>query len=162
MGRTHMYLTAIIDWACRYIVGYALSDTLKAAPIIECVKKAIDTYGAPGIINSDQGSQFTSDDYVGLLQELKIRQSMVSKDRWIDNVIIERWFRSLKCDYVYINEFNTPRELRQGIAEYVKEYNFERPHQTLDYSYPADVYRYNLEHYSVGDTGSTGDTTKAA
>ena len=138
-----MYLTAIIDWASRFIVGWALSDTLEAAPVIEGVKAAIERHGIPSIINSDQGSQFSSDDYIALLQSYSIRQSMDGKARWIDNVVIERWFRSLKCDNIYINEYNTPKELKIGIADYIHEYNYERPHQTLEYSYPADVYNFN-------------------
>ena len=140
MGKGHMYLTGIIDWYSRFIVGWALSDTLEAAPVVQAVRKAIAKYGAPGIINSDQGSQFTSDEYITLLALEKIRQSMDGKARWIDNVIIERWFRSIKCDDIYINEYNTPRELRAGIADYISEYNHERPHQSLDYEYPANVY----------------------
>ena len=143
MGRSHMYLTAIIDWTSRYIVGFALSDTLEAAPVVEAVRAAPEKYGIPSIINSDQGSQFSSDDYIALLAGYGIRQSMDGKARWIDNVIIERWFRSLKCDDIYINEYLTPRELKAGIANYIQEYNYERPHQSLDYDYPADVYCYN-------------------
>ena len=75
------------------------------------------------------------------LSSLKIRQSMDGRARRVDNVRIERWFRSLKCDCVYVNEFNTPRELRQGIRSYVEEYNNERPHEGLDYLYPAQVYK---------------------
>jgi putative transposase len=143
MGRSHMYLTAIIDWASRFIVGWELSDTLEAAPVIEGVKAAIEQHGIPSIINSDQGSQFSSDEYIALLQSYGIRQSMDGKARWIDNVVIERWFRSLKCDNIYINDYNTPKELKIGIADYIHEYNYERPHQSLEYSYPADVYNYN-------------------
>jgi putative transposase len=131
MGKSHMYLTAIIDWHSRFLLGWALSDTLETAAVIEAVKAAIERYGIPGIINSDQGSQFTSDEYISLLAYLKIRQSMDGKARWIDNVIIERWFRSLKCDDIYINDYSTPRELRSGISKYVNEYNCERPHQSL-------------------------------
>lgn len=141
MGKSHMYLTAIIDWHSRFIVGWELSDTLDTAPVIEAVRKAIETHGTPAIINSDQGSQFTSDEYTGYLKEQKIRQSMDGRARWVDNVIIERWFRSLKCDYIYINEYASPKELRSGIKEYVIEYNNERPHQSLGYQYPAQVYR---------------------
>ncbi len=140
MGRTHMYLTAIIDWYSRFIVGFALSDTLETTPVLQAVRQAVDTYGVPAIINSDQGSQFTSDDYISFLKEEKIRQSMDGKARWVDNVIIERWFRSLKCDDIYINEYQTPRELRKGIAVYIKEYNYERPHQSFNYQYPAQIY----------------------
>jgi len=137
----HMYLTAIIDWHSRYIVGWELSDTLDTAPVLQAVKKAINTYGTPGIINSDQGSQFTSDDYTSFLKERGIRQSMDGKARWVDNVIIERWFRSLKYDNIYINEYNSPKELRGGIASYIKEYNYDRPHQSHDNAVPAQIYR---------------------
>jgi len=140
MGKSHMYLTAIIDWYSRYIVGWALSDTLEAAPVLEAVKAAVARYGVPAVINSDQGTQFTSDDYIGLLKTLKIRQSMDGKARWIDNVVIERWFRSLKCENIYITEYNSPRELKDGIEEYVDEYNNDRPHQSFDYLYPSQVY----------------------
>ena len=142
MGKSHMYLTAIIDWYSRYVVGWALSDTLEAAPVLEAIESAIDKYGVPAIINSDQGTQFTSDDYIELLQQNGIRQSMDGKARWIDNVIIERWFRSLKCDNIYITEYTTPRELRAGIRQYVHEYNNERPHQSLNYEYPSKMYHY--------------------
>jgi len=140
MGKSHMYLTAIIDWYSRFIVGWALSDTLDTVPVLDAVKQAIETYGIPGIINSDQGVQFTSEDYIGFLRSQNIRQSMDGKGRWIDNVIIERWFRSLKCDNLYINEYNTPKELRQLIKAYVKEYNTERPHQSLQDQYPHEVF----------------------
>ena len=106
LGRSHMYLTAIIDWYTRYIVGYELSDTLETAPVLKAVGDAIERYGKPEIINSDQGSQFTS----------------------------------LKCELIYINDFNTPRELRQAIGEYVHFYNYERPHASLEYKYPSDIF----------------------
>jgi len=140
MGKSHMYLTAIIDWYSRFVVGWELSDTLDTAPVLEAVTKAIDKYGTPAIINSDQGSQFTSDDYINFLKEHKIRQSMDGKARWVDNVIIERWFRSLKCEYIYINELETPKILRKAIKQYVSEYNFERPHQSLGNKYPVEIY----------------------
>lgn len=140
MGRTHMYLTAIIDWYSRFIVGWALSDTLDTSPVMQAVKQAISTYGTPAIINSDQGSQFTSDEYTIFLKEQKIRQSMDGKARWVDNVIIERWFRSLKCENIYITDYNSPKKLSHGIREYINEYNNERPHQSLDNQYPCEVY----------------------
>ena len=140
MMKGHMYLTAILDWHSRYIVGWALSDTLVTAPVIEAVKAAMDHHGVPGIINSDQGSQFTSDEYIKLLSEEGIRQSMDGKERWVDNVRMERWFRSLKTEYVYINEYSSPRELRAGIAAYIIAYNEQRPHQSLGYDTPLNVY----------------------
>jgi putative transposase len=136
----HMYLTAVIDWHSRYIVGWELSDTLDTAPVVKAVEDAIGRHGTPAIINSDQGCQFTSDDYRALLRKRGIRQSMDGKARWIDNVIIERWFRSLKTEWVYINEYVSPRELRAGIREYVKDYNDLRPHQTHGYDTPATVF----------------------
>jgi putative transposase len=141
MAHGHMYLTAIIDWYSRFIVGWELSDTLDTAPVLEAVRRAITQHGCPGIINSDQGSQFTSEAYMGYLRERSIRQSMDGKARWVDNVIIERWFRSLKTEYVYINEYDSPRELRAGIRAYVEDYNGLRPHQSLDYDTPAAAYR---------------------
>ena len=140
MGRSHMYLTAIIDWYSRLIVGWRLSDTLETAPVLEALKEAIRRYGQPGIINSDQGSQFTSEDYTRYLQGLKIRQSMDGRARWVDNVIIERWFRSLKCEYIYVKDFDTPRELRLGLKEYINFYNVARPHQSLSGRTPLVVY----------------------
>ena len=140
LGRSHMYLTAIIDWYSRFIVGWALSDTLETAPILEAMRQAIERYGVPAIINSDQGSQFTSGEYTEYLRSQGIRQSMDGKARWVDNVIIERWFRSLKQEEIYINEYQSPRALRLGIKEYVKTYNCERPHDSLDTERPATVY----------------------
>ena len=140
IGHTHMYLTAIIDWYSRFIVGWALSDTLETAPVLQAVEQAIKTHGTPSIINSDQGSQFTSNEYIEFLRRHGIRQSMDGKARWVDNVIIERWFRSLKTENIYITEYQTPRQLRHGIAEYVKTYNFERPHSSIEDMRPAQAY----------------------
>ena len=140
LHRGHMYLTAIIDWYSRKIMGWELSDTLDTRPILVAVKEAVDKYGTPAIINSDQGSQFTSDDYKQLLRDLGIRQSMDGKSRWADNIMIERWFRSLKYESLYISEYKTPRELRQLVREYITEYNTVRPHEALDYRTPEEVY----------------------
>lgn len=136
----HMYLTAIIDWYSRKIVGWNLSDTLDTVHVINAVLKAVEKHGVPGIINSDQGSQFTSNEYKDLLKSMNIRQSMDGKSRWADNVMIERWFRSLKTEKIYINEFRTPKELRASIAEYIIEYNTERPHESHDYATPDEIY----------------------
>ena len=141
MKHGHMYLTAIIDWHSRFVVGWTLSDTLDAAPVVEALKDAVEQYGVPSIINSDQGSQFTSDAYINHLVANGIRQSMDGKARWIDNVIVERWFRSLKVECVYINDYTSPRDLRAGIEGYVRDYNCLRPHQSLDQETPAAVYQ---------------------
>ena len=140
MPHSHMYLTAIIDWSSRKIMGWELSDTLDTAPVLDAVGKAVERFGTPAILNSDQGSQFTSAEYKALLPSLGIRQSMDGKSRWADNIMIERWFRSLKTELIYINEFLSPRQLRQAIAQYVSDYNTLRPHEALDYATPEDVY----------------------
>ena len=140
MGRKHMYLTAIIDWCSRRLMHWTLSDTLETRYVAQTVKEAINKHGVPAIINSDQGSQFTSDEYKALLRSYKIRQSMDGKSRWADNVMIERWFRSLKVELIYPNEFNNPRELRKAISAYVEQYNTVRPHESLDYQTPSAYY----------------------
>ena len=135
-----MYLTAIIDWRSRKIMGWNLSDTLGTAPVIAAVREAVEKHGTPAIINSDQGSQFTSKEYKELLKELHIRQSMDGKSRWADNIMIERWFRSLKMEEIYINEYFSPRDLRQAIERYIRKYNSVRPHEAIDYKTPDEVY----------------------
>ena len=140
MPKGHMYLTAIIDWYSRKIVGHYLSDTLDTDSVIHAVKEAVETHGIPAILNSDQGCQFTSNEYKALLKKLHIRQSMDGKSRWADNIMIERWFRSLKTEQIYPNEYHSPRELRQLINEYVDAYNKERPHEALGYKVPDAVY----------------------
>ena len=140
MPHGHMYLTAIIDWYSRKIVGYYLSDTLETTSVIIAVKEAVAKYGIPAILNSDQGSQFTDKEYKKLLKELGITQSMDGRRRWADNIMIERWFRSLKHECIYINEYKSPRELLQLIGNYVKTYNTTRPHEALENQTPDKMY----------------------
>jgi putative transposase len=136
----HMYLTAVIDWHSRLILGWSLADSLDNAPVLACAKEAFERYGIPACMNSDQGSHFTSKAYVKLLSGLGIAQSMDGKARWVDNVIIERWFRTLKHEYLYIEEFSSPRELKAGIAGFIETYNNERLHEALGYQTPAEVW----------------------
>ncbi len=136
----HMYLTAIIDWFSRKIVGWNLSDSLDSSYVMRAVTEAVAEHGKPEIINSDQGCQFTCNEYKEMLKEYNIRQSMDGKSRWADNIMIERWFRSLKTEKIYINEFVSPRELRKGIVEYINEYNKLRPHEALGYATPDSYY----------------------
>ena len=140
MYHSHMYLTAVIDWFSRKIVGWHLSDTLDTDSVITAVNNAISTHGIPEILNSDQGCQFTSDEYKASLKEQGIRQSMDGKSRWADNIMIERWFRSLKTEKIYINEYRSPKALRKDLADYIFEYNDIRPHQALDYDTPSNVF----------------------
>ena len=135
-----MYLTAIIDWYSRKIVGWNLSDTLGTAYVLEAVKDAVATYGPPEILNSDHGCQFTSNEYKEMIRNYGIKQSMDGISRWADNIIIERWFRSLKTEKIYPNEFVSPRELRKGLIDYINEYNKVRPHEALSYRTPDSYY----------------------
>ena len=139
-GRGHMYLTAIIDWYSRKVVGWNLSDTLGVQSVLEAVRSAVNQFGTPAILNSDQGSQFTGNEYKQLLKDLNIRQNMDGKSRWADNIMIERWFRSHKTEPIYIQEFHSPRALGQAIRSYISDYNSIRPHEALDYATPDTVY----------------------
>ena len=154
MQHGHMYLTAMIDWFSRKIVGWELSDTLETAPVLDAVRTAVERFGIPAILNSDQGSQFTSDDYKALLKSLDICQSMDGKSRWADNIMIERWFRSLKTELIYVNEFRSPRELRRAIRQYISDYNTLRPHEALDYATPETVYNSCFALNSAGLDGT--------
>ncbi|MDY3868036.1 MAG: IS3 family transposase, partial [Pyramidobacter sp.] len=140
LNHGHIYLTALIDWYSRKIIGWSLSDTLEKETVIHVVEAAVAKYGNPAIINSDQGGQFSSEEYRETLKRLNIRQSMDGKSRWADNIMIERWFRSLKTELIYINEFKSPRELKKAIREYIAGYNGKRPHEALDYKTPDEVY----------------------
>lgn len=104
------------------------------------MRETVEKYGISAIINSDQGSQFTSKEYKELLRSYGIRQSMDGRSRWADNIMIERWFRSLKTEQLYPNEYHTPRELRQLINQYVDDYNGIRPHEALGYEVPDKLY----------------------
>lgn len=143
MKRGFMYLVAIIDWYSRYIVGFALSNTLERTFIIEAIKKAINRHGAPEIINCDQGSQFTSEEYINLLKDNDIKISMDGKGRALDNQRIERFFRSYKWEKLYLEEYDTGHQLRQITQEYIVYYNNKRPHQSLGYKTPVDYHLHN-------------------
>jgi len=131
---------SIIDWYSRYIVGFELSNTLERTFVLEAIKKAIKRYGKPEIMNSDQGSQFTSDDYINLLKSNNIKISMDGKGRALDNQRIERFFRSYKWEKLYLEDCETGHQLRQITRDYVEYYNNRRPHQSLDYKTPAEYY----------------------
>ena len=140
MQHGHMYLTVLIDWYSRMIVGWNLSDTLDTSCVMQAVLNATAAHGCPAILNSDQGCQFTSSEYKALLKRLHITQSMDGKSRWADNIMIERWFRSLKTEEIYLNEYQNPRTLRQAIGAYIQQYNTVRPHQALENRTPEAVY----------------------
>lgn len=140
MKRGFMYLVAIIDWYSRYIVGFALSNTLERKFVIDTIRKAIKKHGTPEIMNSDQGSQFTCDDYIDLLKKNNIKISMDGKGRALDNQRIERFFRSYKWEKLYLEEYETGYQLRSITSDYIEYYNNKRPHQSLGYMTPSEFY----------------------
>lgn len=136
----NMYLYAIMDVYSRYIVGWRLSNTLSASNCIELLDECVVRYGTPDIVNSDQGSQYTSKRWVGKLEDHGIKISMDGKGRCKDNIWIERFWRTVKQEYIYINPADDVDELRKGLAEYIAFYNQKRPHQSLDVLLPAIKY----------------------
>ena len=139
MKHGFLYLTAIIDWYSRCIVGWDVDDTLDTTMVINACKKAFKV-AKPLIINSDQGSQFTSDKYIDFIRDNGIRQSMDGKSRWADNIMIERWFRSFNYKEAYLTEYANLKEARKAIGRYIYTYNFERCHQSIGNKRPAEVY----------------------
>jgi putative transposase len=134
-----MYLTAVLDWYSRYVISWALDQTLAVSFVLEAVDAAL-LQENPTIWNSDQGSQFTSPQYIQRLEDHDIQISMDGRGRALDNIFVERLWRSVKYEEVYLQEYETPRMARQGLSRYFDFYNFERSHQSLDYRTPADVY----------------------
>lgn len=134
-----MYLVAILDWFSRYVIGWELDQTLEIAFVLRAVDRALE-HARPEIFNSDQGSQFTSPQYIDRLKSFDVRISMDGKGRYGDNIFTERLWRSVKYEEVYINDYCSPREARQGLRRYFDFYNFKRPHQSLNYCTPAQIY----------------------
>jgi putative transposase len=134
-----LYLVAIMDWLSRYVISWELSITLEVDFCIKAVEKAL-AIGIPEIFNSDQGSQFTSLAFIEPLQKKNIQISMDGRGRAMDKVFTERLWRTVKYEEVYLNDYTTVRETREGISHYMNFYNQERPHQSLKYKTPAEVY----------------------
>jgi putative transposase len=141
MKNGFLYLTAIIDLYSRYVVGWGISNSLDADATLSVLKQAIKDHGKPEIINSDQGSQFTCEKWVSYLKNQDILISMDGKGRWIDNIFIERLWRSVKFDHVYLHPANDGLELYQGLKEYFRHYNYELHHQGIGRRIPADLYK---------------------
>jgi len=139
LGRSFVYLFVIIDWYSRYIVDWELSSTLDKGFVLTCMRRALGK-SRPQIINSDQGGHFTNPDYVSLIEGSGVRISMDGKGQCLDNARTERFFRTLKYDRVYINEYTTPRDIRQMLNAYIPHYNTARPHTSADGLPPATRY----------------------
>jgi putative transposase len=134
-----LYLTAVLDWYSRYVVSWALSQTLELDFVLTAVDKAL-LQAVPEIWNSDQGSHFTSPRYLERLQNENIKISMDGRGRALDNIFTERLWRTVKYEEVYLHEYDGPKEAHRQLATYFNFYNFERPHQALDYQVPAQAY----------------------
>lgn len=135
-----LYLVVILDWYSRYVVSWNLDDTLELPFVLDAVQQAL-AIATPQIWNTDQGSQYTSPQLTGLLEQAGVRISMDGRGRAFDNIFTERFWRSLKYEEIYLHDYGSPREAQEGIAEYIRLYNHERPHQALGYRRPIQLYR---------------------
>jgi putative transposase len=140
MARGFVYLVAIIDWFSRKVLAWRLSNSMAADFCVEALEEALARYGTPEIFNTDQGAQFTGSDFIGVLRTQKIRISMDGKGRWRDNVFVERLWRSVKYEEVYLHAYETVSAARAGIARYMTFFNTRRPHSALDRRTPDTVY----------------------
>lgn len=141
-----MYLAAVIDWHTRAILSYKLSNTMDAALATEVLEDALSKYPAPKIFNSDQGSQYTSYEHTQMLKDHNIQISMNGKGRSIDNIAIERFFRTLKHGNIYISDYKTIKELKEGVKAYIHKYNFKRFHSSINYQKPMNLYLESIKN----------------
>ena len=139
----HRWLTllVIIDWHSRAVVGWSLSNTMEASWVVETLDFAIQRHGKPEIINSDQGSQFTSDEYVAFVKGRSIQISMDGKGRAIDNVIVERFFRTIKYDKLYLESLETGANVQRACHEFIQDYNHKRDHSSIGNQPPMVFYK---------------------
>ncbi len=140
MRRGFLYLVAIMDWHSRKVLSWRLSNSMDAGFCVEALKDALARYGTPEIFNTDQGSQFTSTDFTDVLRDAKVKISMDGRGRWIDNRMIERLWRSLKYECVYLNAYETGSEARKGIGDWIAYYNETRPHSSHGIMTPDEAY----------------------
>lgn len=140
MARGFVYLVAVRDWYSRRVLSWRVSNILDASFCVDALEKAIENHGTPEIFNTDQGSQFTSEDFTGVLKREGIRISMDGKGRWLDIVFVERLWRSVKYEEVYLRAYDDIAAARQSLDRYFEFYNSERPHQALDRRTPDSVY----------------------
>lgn len=134
------YLTAIMDWHSRKVLAWEISNTMEADFCVTALERALRLHCAPEIFNTDQGAQYTGNDFIAVLKANNIQISMDGKGRWMDNVFIERLWRSVKYEEVYLHEYQSLNELRQALSKYFQFYNDDRPHQSLSSLTPSEVY----------------------
>lgn len=135
-----IYLTAVMDWHSRYVLSWELSITLDNEFCVSSLERALRCHGTPYIFNTDQGSQYTSHEFIKVLKDNGIKISMDGKGRCLDNIFIERLWRSVKYEEIYVNEFQSVEQLRKSLKKYFNFYNDERPHQSFDGQTPAEIY----------------------
>lgn len=140
LNGSFVYLVAIIDWYSRKVLSWELSNTMETEFCISALERAIRLYGVPEIFNTDQGSQFTSKSFTDVLKRSNIKISMDGKGRWQDNILIERLWRSVKYEDIYLKEYASLGELRKSLKNYFHYYNEERTHQSLEYQTPTEIY----------------------
>ncbi len=140
MAKGFVYLVAVMDWFSRRVLSWRVSITMETDFCIEALREALDRHGPPEIFNTDQGAQFTSANFVGELEGRSVRVSMDGRGRYLDNIFIERLWRSLKYEEVFIKAYGTVIEARRGIGGWIAFYNDERPHQALDYRTPREIF----------------------
>lgn len=140
MRRGFLYLVAVMDWSTRKVLSWRVSNTMDVEFCVEALEEALARFGRPEIFNTDQGSQFTSSDFTDVLKAADVRISMDGRGRWMDNVFIERLWRSLKYECVYLHAFETSSELRAGLSKWIDYYNTRRPHSTLAGRTPDEAY----------------------
>ena len=149
MAHGFVYLVAIIDWFSRKVLAWRLSNTLDTTFCIEALQEALRLWGTPEIFNTDQGAQFTADDFLDVLRAKEIQISMDGKGRWRDNVFVERLWRSVKYEEVYLHGYSDVAEARRGIGRYLGFFNDERPHQALGYRTPSEIYSASIMEWSA-------------
>jgi putative transposase len=164
MAKGFLYLVVIMDWVSRAVLAWRLSNTLGADFCVEALEEALDRYGRPEIFNTDQGSQFTSEDFIGTLKDHGVTISMDGKGRCMDNIFVERLWRSLKYEEVYLNAYATVAEAKAGIGAWLDFYNTERQHQSLGYRTPRQIYQEGLWicGRSALPTGCASPTSRAS
>jgi putative transposase len=155
MAKGFVYLVAVMDWYSRRVLAWRVSITMDTAFCVEALQEAMDRHGQPEIFNTDQGVQFTSADFLGELETRGVRISMDGKGRYLDNIFIERLWRSLKYEEVYIKAYGSVAAARLGLGLWLTFYNVERPHQALDYRTPCEVFAERPASEYVDNTTAT-------
>jgi putative transposase len=140
LAQGFVYLTAIMDWYSRYVLSWKLSNSLDTSFCIDALEDALMLYGFPEIFNSDQGSQYTSDAFTSILLANRIKISMDGRGRAFDNIFIERLWRSVKYEEVYLHDYASTKEAKENLRKYFNFYNYARHHQSLDYKKPGEIY----------------------